>query len=90
MPVEVKMNWDQFKPIPHEAQTILERLAAVYEEFEAVSPVLIVIQGEWRTGTPKRRKYNGLRVLNTTRVPVTLVSYNEILNRIERINLGRE
>ena len=50
MPIDVKMNWDQFKPKPnrtpvHEAALINYRFELLSKEFKQIKPIVIVIQG---------------------------------------------
>lgn len=93
IPIEVKMNWDQFKPkyknrapIRSEALTILDRFSAVKEEMIRISPILVVIQGEWRRATKMPNKENALRDLETAAFPFELACYDESLNTIVRKN----
>jgi hypothetical protein len=95
IPIEVKMNWDQFKPkyknrklIRSEALTILDRFAAVRDEEEIVSPILVVIQREWRRETKMRNMENAIKDLETTTVPLELVGFDELRNRIVRETFG--
>jgi|GEM_PF-2750219 len=107
IPIEIKMNWDQFKPkykfkpkskdridVQSEALTILERFSAIKEEVMQMSPILVVIQGEWRRVTKiqnekMQNKKNALNDLKTANFPVELVSFDESKNAISRKNYGR-
>ena len=95
VPIEIKMNWDQFKPkyknrqpVRSEALTILDRFAAAREEFESISPILVVIQGEWRRVTKMQNKENGLQDLQTAGFPVEMVCFDEKLGSIVRNDFG--
>ncbi len=95
IPIEVKMNWDQFKPkyknkklVQSEALTILERFSAVKKEVTRIYPILVVIQGEWRRKTKMLNKENAIFDLKATNFPVELVYYDERLNIISRQNYG--
>lgn len=96
IPIEIKMNWDQFKSkykdelvVQSEALTILERFSAIQEEFMYIAPILVVIQGEWRRMTKMQNKENALIDLDTANFPVELVSFDENANAISRKNYGR-
>ena len=96
IPIEIKMNWDQFKPkyknkivVQSEANTILDRFSAIQEEVMHMSPLLVVIQGEWRRVTKMQNKENALHDLDTANFLIELVSFDENLNTISRKNYGR-
>jgi len=95
IPIEIKMNWDQFKPkykdkevVRSEALTILDRFSAVKEEVARISPILVVIQGEWRRMTKIPNKENALLDLEATNFPIEFVCFDEKLNTITRKNYG--
>jgi len=95
IPIEVKMNWDQFKPkykdrklIRSEALTILDRFSAVKDEVTRISPILVVIQGEWRRTTKMPNKENALRDLAAAEFPVELVCFDERIDTILRKTYG--
>jgi hypothetical protein len=57
VPIDVKMNWDQFKPKfkagarqSSEASLIVDRLRALCKGFERSDPLVVVIQGSWQSG----------------------------------------
>lgn len=94
IPIELKMNWDQFKPkykdrklVRSEALTILDRFKAVSEEFKNTLPIMVVIQGEWRIST-RKSKENAQKELGGTKFPLPSFSYNEALNKVEYIVYG--
>lgn len=89
VPIEIKMNWDQFKPkyskgIPKtsEANTIIERFRVIFTSTAVVSPILVVIQGDWRIPN-KRVKESATDELCKTGVPIELVSFYENTNQIK-------
>ena len=95
IPIEVKMNWDQFKPkyknrqmIRSEAHTILDRFSAAKQEVAQVSPILVVIQGEWRRVTNMPNRENALRDLESTDFPIEFVCFDEQVNAIVRKRFG--
>ncbi len=90
IPIEVKMNWDQFKPkyknkIPQrsEANTIVDRFEAIISEKSEVRPILIVIQGEWRRPTEMKIKESAMSDLKRAKVSFEFACFNEIANKIE-------
>ena len=96
IPIEVKMNWDQFKPkykdkkpIRSEALTILDRFEAVRREFEVVQPILVVIQGEWRRKTDMNNKERALEALEDASIPLELFCFDEGMSAITHSSFGR-
>jgi hypothetical protein len=94
IPLDVKMNWDQFKPAfrngllkTAEATTILERLNSLRTVFPAVYPMVIVIQGEWRILSRDIRS-KALPVFEESSHMVELSMFNEVQNKIERKLVG--
>lgn len=95
IPIEVKMNWDQFKPkyknrqlVRAEALTILDRFAAVRAERSCVAPILVVIQGEWRRVTSMPNRRDALEHLSRTEFPVELLCFDEVKHEIVSRTLG--
>jgi hypothetical protein len=95
IPIETKMNWDQFKPkyknrqlIRSEAGTIMDRFDAVQHEFVRSAPMLVVIQGQWRRQTKMQNKENALRELGESRFPIEFVCFHEGADSVQRIALG--
>ena len=82
IPIEVKMNWDQFKPAYRngsvktaEASLIIHRLQAIAAAYPLARPVLVVIQGEWQL--PRDIRSRALPLLEASEKPLELVMYDE-------------
>jgi len=95
IPIEVKMNWDQFKPKykqkvlqRSEANTILDRFTAMSDEVATAVPILVVIQGEWRRPTKMPIRENALADLVNSPIPLAFVSVNETVDSIEWKSFG--
>ena len=89
IPIEVKMNWDQFKPkykdrkpMRSEAKTIIDKFQAVYSEKSMVKPILVVIQGEWRLSTRDNRG-PALADLERSNVSFKLARFDENGNEVK-------
>ena len=91
IPIDVKMNWTQFKPAYHqgnikesEASVIMKRLKSIAASYTSSHPIVVVIQGEWQ---PSRDiKAEALPLLKKCSYPLELVMFNEVRNRIDRLN----
>ena len=98
IPIDVKMNWDQFKPKyvsgrpgvqrRSEALTISDRFHATWKEFAAVSPMLVVIQGDWRRPTKMRLEEDALAELRASPIDIELVAFHETAGCVRRRTLG--
>jgi hypothetical protein len=94
IPIDVKMNWDQFKPsykdgVPQvpEAKVIMGRLRDLGDSYPAWHAMLIVIQGHWRL--PRDIRAQALPLLEDCEYPLELVMYCELRDRILRRSVGR-
>ncbi len=89
IPIETKMNWDQFKLIPQqpisEANKIIKRFELIKRtsNFKFYKPILIVIQGDWRIYTTIKKE-ESLKDLQKALIPYLLFWYSENSDRIER------
>lgn len=93
IPIEVKMNWDQFKPAfrdgarkTPEAVTIVNRLKGASEHYPAWQRMLIVVQGHWAMKRDVRSQ--ALPILERCSYPLELVMYDELTDRIVRRIIG--
>jgi len=93
IPVEVKMNWDQFKPAfrngqikTPEATVIVRRLADIGVSYPSWRAVLVVIQGQWQL--PRDIRARALPLLEACPFPLELVVYDELESRIVRRTVG--
>ena len=94
IPIEIKMNWDQFENKRHkdglmkevEASRICERLHRLSKCKTVASAFVILIQGHWRQ--PSQRREVGLGVFSKTRVPFTLWCFDEGLEKVECVNFS--
>lgn len=81
IPIEVKMNWDQFK----EKHSEVERIMTRFQQLERdVLPIIIVIQGEWRIKN-RNRKEKSIKELTNSDLNFYFYSYNEIKEKCEKI-----
>jgi hypothetical protein len=97
LPIEVKMNWDQFehKKVDgvmreREASTINSRFSLLQSDFESVvHRKVVIIQYDLRQ-RPKRRdrREEALAVFSSSPNPVELVAYSECDGRVVRSTLG--
>jgi len=89
IPIEVKMNWDQFKRNKNEAETILNRFDELQKlNFKKFTPILIVIQGDIYSSIiyppvdSRNNKHNALSYFNKSNSKITILSYNESTNQV--------
>jgi hypothetical protein len=94
IPIDVKMNWDQFKPSykngvlqPPEAKVIMQRFRDLGASYPAWQAMLIVIQGDWRL--PRDIRSQALPLLEDCEYPLELVMYCEEQDRILRRSVSR-
>jgi hypothetical protein len=100
LPIEVKMNWDQFEHKrdgvemrEKEASTINSRFSLLQRKFESVvHRKVVIIQYDLRQ-RPKRskrrdRREEALSVFSSSPNPVELVAYSECDERVVRLTLG--
>ncbi len=87
IPIEVKMNWDQFgikynKDVS-EANLILKRFEILINENPNVKvmPILIVIQDEWRIPTTFKKE-NSLQDLKNAKIEYDFMAFNEKMDDI--------
>jgi hypothetical protein len=95
IPIDVKMNWDQFKPKfkagvsqTPEAEVILGRLDAIRQSFAVSQPMIVVIQGAWQL--PRDIRSQAMPVLESAHFPLEFVAFDELKNRIDRRAIGRK
>ena len=95
IPIDVKMNWDQFKPSykngqveKSEAQRIVDRLAGMCRSYERSYPIIVVIQGDWRIPRKSTRE-SALSIFESTRFGFELISFNETRHQIESVSYFR-
>ena len=94
LPIEVKMNWDQFehKKVDgvmreREASTIVSRLSSLQSDFKpVVHRKIVIIQYDLRQQSNRREE--ALSVFSRSPNPVELVSYSEHDERVVRSTLG--
>jgi len=93
IPIDIKMNWDQFKPSfkqgkpeDPEAVIIMNRLQNLGASYPAWYAILVVIQGDWRL--PRDIRSRALPLLESCVFPLELVSYSEDRNCVSRRQLG--
>lgn len=93
IPIDIKMNWDQFKPKYQErrektpeAVVIMDRLAGVAARFPYSHPLVVVIQGDWRL--PRDIRRTALPALRHCAYPLALVMFQEERNRVAWIDCG--
>lgn len=87
VPIDVKMNWDQFKPsfklgLPRqsEAHVILDRMNALYRSYAQCHPMLVVIQDSWQL--PRNVKSHAEPLLSDAKCPVELLGFDEDQERV--------
>ena len=95
IPVEIKMNWDQFKPkfkdgkqAAAEATVIIERLKGVSMKFRQWRAILVVIQGVWQL--KRDIKSSALPILEACPYPLDLFYFDEHQNQVMYRTLGRK
>jgi hypothetical protein len=93
IPIDVKMNWDQFKPAykdgrpeDPEAVVIMNRLHNLGRLYPAWHAMLVVIQGDWQL--PRDIRSTALPLLEGCSYPLELVGYSELRSCIVRQQLG--
>lgn len=93
IPIEVKMNWDQFKPkfkdgLPQtsEADTILRRFRALAAPHALSHPIVVVIQGSWQL--PRNVRASARPVLERCDFPLELFEFDEDKGRITQTECG--
>ena len=94
LPIEVKMNWDQFEPKringethEYEASTILKRFDLLEHEFQSVIyPKIVIIQYDLRQRSNRREE--ALSVFFKSQRSVELIGYSEDDNKVVRIKNG--
>ncbi len=88
IPIEVKMNWDQFKletdQRKSEAYRILKRFELLKNKYRTrkVTPILVVIQGYWRIPTTIKKE-ESLYELRRAKINYNFMTFNEKNNQIE-------
>lgn len=95
IPVEIKMNWDQFKPkfkdrkpAAAEATVIIERLKGVGMKFRHWRAILVVIQGAWQL--KRDIKSSALPILEACPYPLDLFCFDEHQNQVMYRRLGQK
>ncbi|MCH7869007.1 MAG: hypothetical protein IH881_15025, partial [Myxococcales bacterium] len=94
LPIEVKMNWDQFEHKKvngvmreREASTIVSRFSSLQSDFKSVVHCkIVIIQYDLRQRSNRREK--ALSVFSRSPNPVELVAYSEHGERVVRLTLG--
>jgi hypothetical protein len=93
IPIEIKMNWDQFKPKyknyiaqTPEAKVIIDRLDDIRRSYAKAWPMVVVIQGAWQSSSDVRSQ--AMPILESVPFPMEFVSFNEHKEGIERRLLG--
>jgi hypothetical protein len=94
LPIEVKMNWDQFehKKVDgvmreREASTIVSRFSLLQSDFESVvHRKVVIIQYDLRQQSNRREEARS--VFSSSPNPVELVAYSECDERVVRLTLG--
>jgi hypothetical protein len=85
IPIDVKMNWDQFKHKydqktgdlkTAEADLILGRFDAISREFQRTIPITVVIQGDLAQDTDKKAR--SLNIFRGASLRHTLICYSEL------------
>lgn len=95
IPIDVKMNWDQFKPAylkdrspaKPEALKIIDRLAAVGTTFKCVQPVVVVIQGAWQL--PRDIRSKALPFMEECPFLLDLAMFDEARHQVDWRTIGR-
>jgi len=91
IPLEVKMNWDQFKPKykngkmqKSEANRILDRFSsyAAREKVKIQKPILVVIQGKWKRPTKMTIEEDARKDLQRSNIAFDLLYFDEYKNRM--------
>jgi hypothetical protein len=97
LPIEVKMNWDQFEykrvdgvMREREASTIVSRFLSLQSDFESVvHRKIVIIQYDLRQQTNRSgRREEALSVFSNSPNPVELVAYSEDDERVVRLTMG--
>ena len=95
VPIEVKMNWEQFKRKydgnhniqQSEASLIISRFKLIEKKFIKTKPILIVIQGEWRINNKNKtvgndNKSYAVEELEKHKNYFSFFCYNETLDKV--------
>ncbi len=88
IPIEVKMNWDQFKLKTNERDSevfkILRRFELLITKYKGkkIMPFLIVIQGHWRMPTTTKKE-DSLYELRKAEINYDFLTFNEEKDKIE-------
>jgi len=96
IPIEVKMNWDQFKlkykngkQIEEEATTIISRFELLKARgFKKCTPILVIIQGDnyyschYPQGDSRNNKHRSLDIIRRKNKNLIIKSFNESQNKV--------
>lgn len=93
IPIDVKMNWDQFKPkykdgvsTTPEAELILQRFRGLRATCPSAQPFVVVIQWEWRLPRDIRRV--ALPMLEQADFPLQVMGFDEARRSIVTATYG--
>jgi hypothetical protein len=93
IPIDIKMNWDQFKPKfangrpkQPESELIIDRLQQIVDDVGMSYPFLVVIQFDWQSG--RNIRTTALPLLQRCTYPLELVGFSEVQNTIVRLPCG--
>jgi hypothetical protein len=96
IPIDVKMNWDQFKHKydqnngslkQAEASLISERFFKISKEYEEIRPITIVIQGDLAQKSDKKER--SMQIFKNSKIEFDLICYNEKSRNISKQSLGK-
>ncbi len=97
IPIDVKMNWDQFKHKYNqktgatktaEASLIIDRYSQISNEYKKIKPITIVIQGSLAQKSDKKER--SMSLFKNAKFTHDLMCYNENTCEITKESLGKQ